>query len=235
MTKHHYAIQCDRLQNLPQGPEIWASLLNHASPISWDEMSEACDFTALFDEGETLADFISDDDQARAYRIDLEGQKVYVLSKCGFEYFLTQDGRAPTFIDPHDPDGHEVRSSALARLLLRCGHPLVQGNYGNEHDCGVNEQGLQVIGSEQGGTRYQLFANDRPIAGARIEDGVITDIYTLREFRRKGIATQLLNAIKQTEGPIRFSSSLTDDGKAFKARYQGQTRRPRDDQSSLDW
>lgn len=228
-NQHRYAIQCDKLQRLDQGELIWATLMNKAERIALDEFEDACDLSGLLEEGETLEDFIGSDEYSGAYRVRLGSQTTYFIQTSGFEFFFTESGEIPSCVEPTLKDWFEYRSSALARLLLPANHPLIQGAWGFESDEGVNEHGLKVISSDAGTIRYQVMEGDRAVGGARIEHGEITDIYTAHDRLRQGVASKLLDAIKLSQGPVRFGAGLSDDGKAFKAAYQKAKRQEVDE------
>lgn len=229
-TPYVYAIQCDKLQKRSQdGPQIWATLMSNAQRIPLDEFAENCDLSSLLEEGESLDDFISSDECSGAYRVEVGHQTTYFLQTSGFEFFFTEDGVIPSYAEPFPKDWDECISSALARLLLPANHPLLQGTWGLETDEGQNEEGFRVITSDNGSVRYQILEADRIVAGIRIEADEISVIYTCRDKRRQGLASEMLDMVRRCHGPTPLSSSLTDDGRAFKAGYQ---RSKRQDQES---
>lgn len=229
-----YAIQCDKLQQrTSNGPQIWATLMNNAHRISIDEFEEACDLSGLLDEGETLDEFTSSDEGSGAYRVEAGPQTYYFLQTSGFEFFFTQGGVTPTFVEPFPRDWHEYNSSAQARLLLPANHPLLQGTWGIERDDGPNEEDFNVIISGNGSVRYQLLDGNRVVAGIRVESGEVSDIYTCRDRRREGLASLMLEMVRRQHGPTPLSASLTDDGKAFKAGFLRAKRRDKDEELEM--
>lgn len=226
-----YAIQCDKLQQRTQdGPLIWATLMNNAQRIPLDEFADACDLSSLLEEGETLDDFISSDECSGAYRAEVGHQTTYFLQTSGFEFFFTEGGAIPSCTEPFPRDWDEYISSALARLLLPANHPLLQGTWGLERDEGQNEEGFRAIRSGNGSVRYQLLEADRIVAGIRIEADEVSDIYTCRDKRRQGLASEMLDMVRRCHGPTPLSSSLSDDGRAFKAGYQRSKRQDQENE-----
>ncbi|WP_241032708.1 hypothetical protein ACOK4R_35505 (plasmid) [Pseudomonas fluorescens] len=214
-----YAIQCDRLQQrTADGPQIWATLMHNAQRVPLEEFEDACDLSGLLEEGESLDDFTCSDPGTGAYRVEVGSECAYFIQTSGFEFFFTPDGVVPSFIEQYPPDWDEYRSSALARLLLPANHPLLQGSWGLEGDEGLNDEGLQVIRSESGSVRYQIHQGDRAVAGIRVDADEVSEMYTCRDKRREGLATTLMDAVRRLHGPLPFSS-LSDEGKAFKAGY----------------
>ncbi|AXH60105.1 hypothetical protein [Pseudomonas amygdali] len=204
--------------------------MNNAQRISLDEFADACDLSSLLDEDETLDDFISSDECSGAYRVEVGQQVTYFLQTSGFEFFFTEDGAIPSYTEPFPRNWDECISSALARLLLPANHPLLQGTWGLEHDEGQTEEGFHAISSENGSMRYQILEADRIVAGIRIESDEVSVIYTCRDKRRQGLASLMLDMVRRCHGPTPLSSSLSDDGKAFKAGYQRSRRRDQENE-----
>lgn len=228
-NRNQYAIQCDRLQmNVEHGREIWNSLIASATRIQPAEFVAACDLEGLLDEEETLEDYVASDPDWACYRCETAQGQVYMLQTAGFEFFFTPDGAVPAY-DPqavtesHDEYGH----SALARLLFRSNHPLLQNAYGFEGAEVEIEEDFTVIRGV--GIRFQILEDGHPVAGMHVLGSQIQDIYVARSRRREGLATEIVARAEAFMGQLEHSPSLTVDGKAFVA-----SQRRAKDEDSLD-
>ncbi len=80
---------------------------------------------------------------------------------------------------------------------------------------------ISVYISNQGSYRFVYKYDGKIISGLQImskdgKRGVISNVYTLSKFRRKGIAGVLLKAAREIFNQVDHSESVTDLGKKFK-------------------
>lgn len=219
MEKLQYALSCNRLRVNDSGDQIWHSLMAKAERIQLDEFSEVCDLSGLLEEGETLDDYISVDEWAGVYKVETDAEPVVFMQRAGFEFFFTHDGLPPTYVKPLDALSNELMiDNGAARVLLKPNDARIGGAYGYEGELVEIDNDLDMVMAEC--PRFRLYRDGEVVAGLRIEDGVIDQIYVANDMRRQGFATELLKRAQEVYGHIEHSESLSDDGKAFRASFE---------------
>lgn len=217
-NKLRYALSCNRLRVNDEGDQVWHSLVAKAERIQFDEFAAVCDLSGLLEEGETLDDYICVDEWAGAYKVETDAEPIAFIQRAGFEFFFTHDGLPPTFTEPFDRLAHELMiDNGAARVLLKPNDARIGGAYGYEGEAVEIDYDLDMIMAEC--PRFRLYRDGEVVAGLRIENGVIDQIYVANDMRRQGIATELLNRAQEVYGPIEHSESLSDDGRAFRASF----------------
>lgn len=211
---HRYSIQCDKLQrDMPNGEDIWATLMLHARRISTLDFLSAVDMESFLDEDESFEDYIADDPDAACYRYDHAGEEIYFLQHAGFESFFTVDGRPPRHFEPVTPLVRELHRDSLARVLLPANCPLSQGIFGEEAEPEWIDHDLQFIDSLT--PRFRLFIDNEPVAGLSVLNGRVDKLYVRHDVRREGLASQLFDRARSVLGALEHSEVLTDDGVEF--------------------
>lgn len=110
----------------------------------------------------------------------------------------------------------EADDASMRDLLL----PVSEsGSVGYETGRMVDD-GISILKSPQGSTRYLYSEKGDPKAVLQIMSrdgkvGVATNVYTVEEARRRGLASKLLAAAKRDFGRIDNSDSITRDGAAW--------------------
>lgn len=232
-NKLQYALSCNRLRVNDEGDQIWQSLVAKAERIQFDEFSEFCDLSGLLEDGETLDDYISVDPWAGAYKVETDDEPVVFIQRAGFEFFFTHDGLPPTYVEPLDRLAHELMiDNGAARVLLKPNDARISGAYGYEGEVVEIAYDLDMIMADS--PRFRLYQDGQVVAGLRIEDGVIDQIYVANDMRRQGLGTELLNRAQEVYGHIEHSDSLSDDGKAFRASFERESDEPDEPEMTSD-
>ena len=225
-NKLQYALSCNRLRVNDEGDQVWHSLVAKAERIHFDEFSEVCDLGGLLEDGETLDDYISVDPWAGAYKVETDAEPVVFMQRAGFEFFFTHDGLPPTYVEPLDRLAHELMiDNGAARVLLKPNDARISGAYGYEGEVVEIAYDLDMIRADS--PRFRLYQDGQVVAGLRIEDGVIDQIYVANDMRRQGLGTELLNRAQEVYGHIEHSDSLSDDGKGFRASFELEPDEPK--------
>ena len=225
MEKLQYALSCNRLRVNDSGDQIWHSLMAKAERIQFDEFSEFCDLSGLLEDGETLDDYISVDPWAGAYKVETDAEPVVFIQRAGFEFFFTHDSLPPTYVKPLDALSNELMiDNGAARVLLKPNDARIGGAYGYEGEVVEIDNDLDMVMAEC--PRFRLYRDGEVVAGLRIDDGVIDQIYVANDMRRQGFATELLKRAQEVYGHIEHSESLSDDGKAFRASLEHESDEP---------
>lgn len=225
MEKLQYALSCNRLRVNDSGDQIWHSLMAKAERIQFDEFSEFCDLSGLLEDGETLDDYISVDPWAGAYKVETDAEPVVFIQRAGFEFFFTHDSLPPTYVKPLDALSNELMiDNGAARVLLKPNDARIGGAYGYEGEVVEIDNDLDMVMAEC--PRFRLYRDGEVVAGLRIDDGVIDQIYVANDMRRQGFATELLKRAQEVYGHIEHSESLSDDGKAFRASFEHESDEP---------
>lgn len=90
--------------------------------------------------------------------------------------------------------------------------------------------GISIYVSPHGSYRFLYMKNNMPIAALQVvtmdgQNASIANVWTDPEYRRKGLATQLLNAAKEQFAVVKHhddvtDSELSDDGKQWKSSFE---------------
>ncbi|WP_274644794.1 GNAT family N-acetyltransferase [Pseudomonas serbica] len=228
-NKLQYALSCDRLRVNDDGDQVWHTLMAKAERITFEELSEACELSSLLEDGETLDDYISVDDWAGAYKVETDAEPVVFLQRAGFELFFTHDGQAPTYVEPLDRFAYEhMMENGAARVLLKPNDARIGGSFGFEGELVEIDYDLDCVMGDR--PRFRLYRDGEVVAGLRIDNGVVDSLYVHSRMRRHGLATELFNRAQKVYGHIEHSTSLNDDGKAFRASFDVEP----EDTSNLD-
>ena len=221
-NKLQYAIQCDKLQRMHEGTdraETWLSIMLSASPIDLEEAAERCDLESLLGDDETLEQFMEGDEFAGAFIATApDGTEIILLQTSGFEFFFTHDGNPPPLF-PVDKQlclvYYQSLYDPLATSLLPARSALAQGKYSLEVEQDTGDAALRHY-TCPAHDRLVMYLDNEPIAGIMVKGGVIESVYVSPAHRRRGIATTLFEIAKDRLGDIQHSSSLTEDGKAWR-------------------
>lgn len=104
--KYSYFEQCDRFRRTPQGERDWQEMMANAKPIRFEVLAKHCDAEALLDDGETLEEYVSCNDDTEFFISDIRGHRLMFIQSAGFEFIFTIGGKpipetpAPTFTSP---------------------------------------------------------------------------------------------------------------------------------------
>jgi GNAT superfamily N-acetyltransferase len=214
-----YAVSCNRLRVNDFGDQVWHTLVAKAERITFEEVSKVCDLSGLLDEGETLDDYIAIDDWAGAYKVETEGEPVVFIQRASFEFFFTHDGFPPTYVEPLDRFANELMiDNGAAKVLLKPNDARIGGSFGSEGELVEIDYDLDCVMGDR--PRFRLYRDGEVVAGLRIDNGVVDSIYVHSGMRRQGLATELFNRAQEVYGHIEHSTSLSDDGKAFRASFE---------------
>ncbi len=90
----NYLGQCDVIRRTPEGELFWAEMMESKKAISLGDFCKAVN-THSFDaidwhEGETLSDYIRDDETSGFYESLVHGRTVYFFQTCGFEFIFIE-------------------------------------------------------------------------------------------------------------------------------------------------
>lgn len=205
-----YAIQCDRLQSMPHGRNIWSTHMALATAIDSEEFEQVCDGSELLDEGESFSDFCCSDPNAGFYKCEAPDGPVYFMQTSGFEFFFTCNGQPPMYFDPaHLAQTHEIdRNGHQACLLLSSNDGRLNGGNGRESAPLNLGDRLEVI--EGINSRYRLIQDGVAIAAMKVCGGEITDIYVHHEHRGQGADVQLIGLVEAHIGHLHNALQMVD-------------------------
>jgi GNAT superfamily N-acetyltransferase len=112
----------------------------------------------------------------------------------------------------------ELRSNETLKSFLEPTHPYV----GDEKIEWITNR-IQVRKDKYGSYRFmKLNDKDRPIAVVQVVSqkknvGHVSNVFVDPEYRRKGIATEIMSHVKQMFKKLTYSDDRSDDGKDFVA------------------
>jgi GNAT superfamily N-acetyltransferase len=218
-NKLQYALSCNRLRVNDSGDQVWHTLMAQAERITFEQLEGECDLSGLLEDRETLEDLIAVDDWAGAYRVETDAEPVVFLQRAGFEFFFTHDGLPPTYIAPLDRVAYQLMiDNGAAKVLLKPNDARLGGAYGFEGEVVEIDYDLDMVMGNC--PRFRLYRDGQVVAGLRIDNRVIDQIYVDSDMRRQGLGTELLNRAQEVYGQIKHPDSLSDDGKAFRASFE---------------
>jgi GNAT superfamily N-acetyltransferase len=198
-----------------------------AERITFEQLEGECDLSGLLEDRETLEDLIAVDDWAGAYRVETDAEPVVFLQRAGFEFFFTHDGLPPTYIAPLDRVAYQLMiDNGAAKVLLKPNDARLGGAYGFEGEVVEIDYDLDMVMGNC--PRFRLYRDGKVVAGLRIDNRVIDQIYVDSDMRRQGLGTELLNRAQEVYGQIKHPDSLSDDGRAFRASFECEAE-PEDD------
>ena len=110
----------------------------------------------------------------------------------------------------------QFRASQLEQMILTPGKASMIGAEKGR----VKKNGISKLVSSHGSYRYVYAVNSVIVSGLQImsrdgKSGIATNVYTEKEFRRKGYASKLLKAARKDFKDLDKSSDLSEDGKSW--------------------
>lgn len=201
---------------------IFSTINSYGSSILVDEFLSKVDISSALEEGWSQDDLLCDIE--RYFEIPLPGGTSvagYIeghhfslfatdgaLPDCLFELPVHQD------IDVHLELSHE---DTLAWVLLPYNSPLLKTGADEYEQTSKLLNGFNIFATNKGNTRLQRIsaANGAVLGGVDIEDGEVTTIFVIEEYRRKGVASDLIELARKLIPDLTYSSIRTKSGRAF--------------------
>lgn len=114
------------------------------------------------------------------------------------------------------PTTGATNDAALADLLAPAGKSAAIGPEKGE----IKPNGISRLVSAYGSTRYVFSENGKPVSVLQVMSrdgthGVIANVYTVPEARRRHLAFALMTMAKRDFESVRHSDDLTNDGAAW--------------------
>lgn len=191
-----FATMCDRLQlRVENGKDIWATLMLRATRIDPSELEAQCDLEEHFEDEGAYEQFLREDPNTGAYRVDLPSGPVYFIQTSGFEYFFSKDGVIPTYFEDLSEIVNETaRNNCAGRLILPANSALASGSFGPEQEPVSVASDLEMIKGVD--TRYRLLSKDgNVIAGALVQEGKVVTTFATMAYLGLGIEDELESRI----------------------------------------
>lgn len=187
-----FSTMCDRLQlQVENGKDIWATLMLRATRIDPSELQAQCDLEEEFEDEGAYEQFLREDPNTGAYRVDLPSGPIYFIQTSGFEYFFTPDGAIPTYFEDVSEIVHEAtRNNCAGRLILPANSALSGGAFGFEQSPVNVAPYLEMIKGID--TRYRLLSTSgHVIAGALVQDNKVVTTFATMAYLGLGIEDEL--------------------------------------------
>lgn len=207
-----------KLVNESGDSPLYSSLLGQAKTVDPCQLLSDCQMDDLLDEGESYADFVSCDEDARCYLSETGDEKVYFIQLMGNEFFFTVDGQIPVeYVDSYESVHREMSWDGLAVTLLPGNCALSAGRYLDEPDAQTIGPNVEVIEGEP--MRFRLFRDGKAVAGLSVLNGMVEALYVSPDYRRQGLGTDLFNQARNWLGELEHSATLTESGLLFRQSF----------------
>lgn len=188
--------------------------------ISVSDFLASVDVSTLLEDGESFDDVLLEDPDATFYAINHQGKPYYGFQSCGVDRLFSTNGTMPLLDLGLDSTLNEqCRFSQLAWVLAPCGSLLAEGPMRKEFEV-FRTESLARYDGLNGSTRLQLLHQGKPVCGMHIRDMTVQALYTDFNYQGQGFASRLFDFAYRLCPELQHNDDLTDDGKAFVAKYE---------------
>ena len=213
-------LKCVGRQDCQDTFEMLAALRWSGEVAPLEDLEALADLSSLMDEDEVIHEFVADDPESFAWRVEHNNSIVLALEAHGWVHLFTEDGQLPLVERSTVPlPAVEAATNKLASVIAPLNSPVLgrmfAGYLQDRETLVYEDEAFRHTRLPNGMERLVMMDNGEPVGGITFKESVIDIAYTAQSHRRQGVASKLFQRARMIDVDLQHSDVLTEDGRKF--------------------